>query len=217
MVNVGITDFIEAIVGGSAIEYMTQNHVKQIAQEYNIPEKNLQPFVGMAITALIFFLESLDNWDIHNAVNASTTGKVKLVSYYIITLNGSAIFQDFKPWNSSYIDVPATHSFTWHEGEYDIDDIVCEHNFNSYTSNNTGSHLKHCSLCTTSVIDTCQYICSNYSRTKHKARCRYCQYFFYENHSWNIGGNICLSCGFNTEGSLLRVLGNAQLEMYLLE
>ena len=93
----------------------------QLYDYLGVTASSISWLVGGAIGVSVWILQNLDKWDLSDAIDNSTTGKVKLEFYYLQS-SFEPYYQEFKnfePWNSSYVDVPEDYDHKWRAGVYD--------------------------------------------------------------------------------------------------
>ena len=115
-------DFMDWIVA-EGIGVVTSAAAAKIAAYLGITSSGLTWLVGLPISATFFILQNLETWDLNDAIDRSTTGKVKLEFYYMTSISFPYYqeYENFEPWNSSYIDIPADYDYSYDEGEYNFD------------------------------------------------------------------------------------------------
>lgn len=187
------------------IEVITPLIAAEIALTVGLPAGAAAFLVGKSLSLFASFLDKLDEWDLQDAISRSTTGRIKLECYYLQTVTYPFYqpIENFEPWNSNTVDVPDDYSHSWFENVYDYESIQCEHEFDQFRAGTNGVHGMVCGLCDCAIFVACRYKCTPYNTSKHKATCLDCGFSYYEAHNWNVGKNLCRSCGFDTEGSIL--------------
>ena len=212
--------WLESEIAGAGISYISKAVAAKVAAFLGIPETAVAFLIGKTISFLYWAIDNLESLDLSDAISNSSTGKVKLEFFYLLSSNEPHYMecQNFEPWNSNYVEIPEYYDHKWYENVYDYESETCVHNFNEFVNYSSGIHKKYCSLCKCVILDSCNYTCTTYNATRHKVTCDDCGYMYYEVHVWNIGKNLCLSCGFNTEGSLLQSLRGVTIaELHLLQ
>ena len=93
---------------------------RKIAAYLGVSASSLSWLVGGSIGVTVWILQNLDKWDLSDAIDNSTTGKVKLEFYYLQSAFAPYYqeFKNFEPWNNSYVTVPDNYSYTWSSGVY---------------------------------------------------------------------------------------------------
>lgn len=114
-------DFMDWIVA-EGIGVVTSAAAK-IAAYLGITSSGLTWLVGLPISATFFILQNLEIWDLNDAIDRSTTGKVKLEYYYMTSISFPYYqeYENFEPWNSNYVDIPADYNYSYDKGEYNFD------------------------------------------------------------------------------------------------
>ncbi len=201
----GFADFLLGLGVTYGAGKITDVIAAEIASYLNLPYAHVLTWIGVSIDILISVLELLEKVDFDMAVEESTTGKLMLEFYYTQSAFEPYFIaiENYSPWNDDIIEVPEDYDYMWYEGVFDYESQVCTHNYTSFESVGGGLHKKTCSLCNGTIVDICDYSISLYNHQKHKLTCDCCGYTTYELHEWNVGGNRCLVCGFNTELSVL--------------
>jgi len=117
-------DFLDYLISefvDEGISVITTAVAKKIAAYLGVTASSISWLVGGTIGVSVWILQNLDKWDLSDAINNSTTGKVKLEFYYLQS-SFEPYYQEFKnfePWNSSYVDVPEDYDHEWRAGVYD--------------------------------------------------------------------------------------------------
>ena len=111
-----ISEFVD-----EGISVISTAVAKKIATYLGMSSSALTWLVGGTIGVSVWILQNLDKWDLSDAIDNSTTGKVKLEFYYLVS-SFEPYYQEFKnfeAWNNSYVDVPDNYDYTWSAGVYD--------------------------------------------------------------------------------------------------
>jgi hypothetical protein len=79
--------------------------------------------IGLPISATFYILQNLEQWDLNDAIDRSTTGKVKLEFFYLTSSSAPYYqeYENFEPWNSDFVDIPADYTYSYASGEYNYD------------------------------------------------------------------------------------------------
>jgi hypothetical protein len=114
--------FMDWVVG-EGIGVVTTVAASKIASYLGITSSGLTWLIGLPISATFFILQNLEALDLNDAIDRSTSGKVKLEYYYMTSISYPYYqeFENFEPWNSSYVDIPANYSYSYDAGEYNYD------------------------------------------------------------------------------------------------
>ena len=117
-------DFLDYIISefvDEGISIITSAVAAKIAAYLGVSTSSVSWLIGGTIGITVWFLQNLDKWDLSDAIDNSTTGKVKLEFYYLQSSFEPYYqeFENFEPWNSSYVDVPEDYDYTWSSGVYD--------------------------------------------------------------------------------------------------
>lgn len=93
---------------------------KDMALTLGLSGGSLSWIVGASVSAVMYIFQNIDVWDINDAIDRSTTGKLKLEYGYLTssTYPYYVDYQNFEPWNDNYAEVPAKYNHTWHNGEF---------------------------------------------------------------------------------------------------
>lgn len=97
------------------ISVVTTASAAKIAAYLGVTSASLQWLIGVSIGATVWMISNLDKWDMDDAIDNSTTGKLKLEYYYLTSAFYPYYqsFENFEPWNSSYVYVPEDYDYTW--------------------------------------------------------------------------------------------------------
>lgn len=115
----GFLDWIAA----EGIGVVTSAAATKIAAYLGITSSGLTWLIGLPISATFFILQNLETWDLNDAIDRSTSGKVKLEYYYMTSISFPYYqeYENFEPWNSNYVEVPTDYDYDYAEGEYNFD------------------------------------------------------------------------------------------------
>lgn len=115
----GFMDWLVA----EGIGVVTGAAAAKIATYLGISSSGLTWLIGLPISATFFILQNLETWDLNDAIDRSTSGKVKLEYYYMTSISFPYYqeYENFEPWNSSYVDIPADYTYSYDAGEYNFD------------------------------------------------------------------------------------------------
>lgn len=117
----GFLDYLISEFVDEGISVITTAVAKKIAAYLGVTTSSVSWLVGGTIGVSVWILQNLDKWDLSDAIDNSTTGKVKLEFYYLQS-SFEPYYQEienFEPWNSSYVEVPEDYDYTWSAGVYD--------------------------------------------------------------------------------------------------
>lgn len=119
----GFLDYLISNFVDEGISVISAAVAKEIAVYLGMSSTALNWLIGGSIGVSVWILQNLDKWDLSDAIDNSTTGKVKLEFYYLTSAFPPYYqsFKNFEPWNSSYIDVPEDYDYTWHSGVYEYE------------------------------------------------------------------------------------------------
>jgi hypothetical protein len=109
MNKAGFLDFL----ADEGISVVTSAAAAKIAVFLGVTSASLSWLIGLSIGVTVWILQNMEVWDINDAIDNSTTGKLKL-EYFYMTSSSAPYYQSFKnfePWNSSYVDVPDDYTF----------------------------------------------------------------------------------------------------------
>lgn len=143
-----LIDFIKSELIGTGLSLVTRAVAQQIATYLGIALKYVSPFVDVSLSFLVWVIEHLDTWNLMDAVNNSTTGKLKIEFFYSITAIPPQYIEieRFAPWNDSRVEVPRNYNYDWYENVFDGDPCAT-HSYSSWTSINEDVHRRQCSVC----------------------------------------------------------------------
>lgn len=121
MYNEDFLDFILDEIIGAGVGVITGSVAAQIAAYLGISASSISWLVGGTLGFTVWLLQNLDSWDLSDAIENSTTAKVKLEFYYLQSSFAPYYqeFENFEPWNSSYAEVPEDYEYTWKPGVFE--------------------------------------------------------------------------------------------------
>jgi len=143
---------------------------------------NLLGLVGFSIEVMIFILSNLAQWDFEDAMEESTTGRVKVEFFYSVSAAPPYYMsmRNFEPWNDSYVTVPANYDYNWNSGVFAMNELSdsCQHQYGDWTYGDANNHVKMCQKCGYIVPLPHEYANELVSAdvNKHGKRCTYCGY-----------------------------------------
>lgn len=117
----GFLDYIIDTFVDEGVSIISASVAKKIATYLGVSSSSISWLVGTSIGVTVWILSNLDKWDMEDAIDNSTTGKLKLEYFYMTSISFPYYqeFENFEPWNSSYVDVPKDYDYTWHSGVFD--------------------------------------------------------------------------------------------------
>ena len=120
MNDVGFIDWITSYVSDEGLSVITATAAKEIAAALGVSTSSVSWLVGLAAGGVVYVLSNLETFDINDAIDRSTTGKLKLEYYYSTSISFPYYMEheNFEPWNNSSADVPADYDYTWNAGEF---------------------------------------------------------------------------------------------------
>ena len=114
--------FIDWLIG-EGIGVVTGAAATKIATYLGISSSGLTWLIGLPISATFFILQNMETWDLNDAIDRSTTGKIKLEFYYMTSVSFPYYqeYENFEPWNSNFVDIPVDYDYSYDGGEYNFD------------------------------------------------------------------------------------------------
>ena len=108
---------------GEFIGVITAKGAEKIAAYLGIEASSTIWLIGLPISATFYILQNLEQWDLNDAIDRSTTGKVKLEFFYLTSSSAPYYqeYENFEPWNSDFVDIPADYTYSYASGEYNYD------------------------------------------------------------------------------------------------
>lgn len=108
---------------GEFIGVITTKGAEAIASYLGIETSATIWLIGLPISATFYILQNLEQWDLNDAIDRSTTGKVKLEFFYLTSSSAPYYqeYENFEPWNSDFVDIPANYTYSYASGEYNYD------------------------------------------------------------------------------------------------
>ncbi|MBQ7344058.1 MAG: hypothetical protein IJW53_04760 [Clostridia bacterium] len=198
---------------GIGTRLITDSITKEIAKLLGISSTITSVLTDLSIGYVVYCLNNLEEWDLTDAIENSTTGKIKIVYYYYTNSISYPYYMEyevFEPWNSSNIDIPEDYDYIWLNGSfvYEYGDPDCTHSYINFTSQNSTTHASACEKCDNVEVFTHNFQTSaSINLLYHEVVCTDCGYSKNERHlcSWqsqdaysHIG--LCSLCGFTKTG-----------------
>lgn len=120
-----LVTFIKDQLIGKGVSVITKSVAAEIAAALAVPEAAVSFLIGTSVAATLFVFENLETWDLNDAIENSSNGKVKLEYFYStnIVFPYYQEYQNFEPWDTNRVDVPADYDYTWQSGVYDCEYI----------------------------------------------------------------------------------------------
>lgn len=183
------TDTFIDYLKDQVVDEITEDMIDTICNILTIVEKDIAwQIVGFSIDTMIWMLDNLSAWDLDDAVERSTTGKIKIEYYYItqITFPYYQSIENFEPWNSDMIEVPEDYNYEWEANVYDCEYPlpVCEHTYGPWVSKNNNCHVKTCTKCYFEIatMHTGEY--TSIDSNTHRLECTECDDIITTTHSY---------------------------------
>ena len=147
-----ICDYISSEFIDKGISIITHSVAILIASHLGITPTIVEGIIGTSIIFTYWCLSNIEKWDLSNAISESTTGKIKIVSFYNINSFSSTPYMEFdifEAWNTSDIEIPEDYDYVWLEGIYadTIGDPNCTHTYSNFSSQNSVEHASACVYC----------------------------------------------------------------------
>lgn len=100
---------------GEFIGVITAKGAEKIAAYLGIEASSTIWLIGLPISATFYILQNLEQWDLNDAIDRSTTGKVKLEFFYLTSSSAPYYqeYENFEPWNSDFVDIPADYTYSY--------------------------------------------------------------------------------------------------------
>lgn len=116
--------FIKDQLIGQGVSVITKSVATKIATALEISESAVSFLIGTAVAGVLFVCENLETWDLNDAIDNSSNGKVKLEYFYMTNISFPYYqeYENFEPWDNNRIKVPEDYDYTWQSGVYE-----CEH------------------------------------------------------------------------------------------
>lgn len=207
-----LDDTISYLMGIGA-GLITDSIATHVASYLGVSTTITSVLIDLSIGYVIYCLNNLEKWDLSDAIENSTTGKIKIVYYYYTNSTSYPYYMEyevFEPWNSSNIDIPEDYDYIWLSGSfvYEYGDPDCTHSYINFTSQNSTTHASACEKCDNVEVFTHNFQTSaSINLLYHEVVCTDCGYSKNERHlcSWqsqdaysHIG--LCSLCGFTKTG-----------------
>lgn len=109
---------------GKGVSVITKSVAAKIAAALSLSESAVSFLIGTSVAGVLFVCESLETWDLNDAIDNSSNGKVKLEFFYMTNISFPYYqeYQNFEPWDNNLIEVPKDYDYSWQSGVYE-----CEH------------------------------------------------------------------------------------------
>ncbi len=208
-----ICDYIVSEFMDKGVSIITHSAALLIASHLGIASAIVEEIIGTSIKFTYWCLTNIEKWDLSSAVSESTTGKIKIVSFYNINSFSSTPYMEFdtfEAWNSSDVEIPENYDYVWLEGVYadTVGDSNCAHTYSSFTSQNSVEHASACINCGNVEKFNHNYQTgASVNMLYHKITCTDCGYFKNERHlcTWKsqdsyVHIGVCRLCDFTKTG-----------------
>ena len=117
--------FLKDQLIGQGVSVITKSVAAKIAVALALPESAVSFLIGTSVSATLFVFQNLETWDLNDAIDRSSNGKVKLEYFYStnIVFPYYQEHENFEPWDNNRIEVPADYDHNWQSGVYDCEYI----------------------------------------------------------------------------------------------
>jgi hypothetical protein len=93
-----------------------------LAKELGLKSGALGWIIGLSVSMVLYMLETSDLANLNEALDASTTGKIRIDYAYSVSsfYPFYMYYIYYYPWNHDYIRIPDGYNYSFSEGVYDI-------------------------------------------------------------------------------------------------
>lgn len=117
-----VTFLVDELIG-KGVSVITKSVAAKIATALSVPESAVAFLIGTSVAATLFVFQNLETWDLNDAIENSSNGKVKLEYFYStnIVFPYYQEYQNFEPWDNNKVEIPANYDYDWQSGVYDCE------------------------------------------------------------------------------------------------
>ncbi len=116
-----VTFILDELIG-KGVSVITDSVAAEIAAALGISSSAASWLVGTSIAGVLFVCQNLETWDLNDAIDNSSNGKVKLEYFYSTSASFPYYqeYENFEPWDTNRVDVPEDYEYDWQSGVYEF-------------------------------------------------------------------------------------------------